>query len=244
MPTYTPSSGAIRASDIRSAFGISGSLSLGARRSGIYWTSQAYRGTLPSNIIKFSDFYSKSGTSPVTPGSAYYSANNGSTQGATYTTTFTVPLYYSMSMDSRAAGGGGGGGGGATYNFQGQLTSTGNGGPGGSGGNTTIGTYNTAYGGGGGSPNTAGADGAGTDNVAIGGSGGSSGYTGVAAGGKGGDGGFKSSQFISPINGGTGPAPGTVITITVGMGGSGGGGYGTGGAGSPGRYGEAAIYWG
>lgn len=246
MPTYAPSSGTIRASDIRSAFGITGALSLGAQRSKTYWRADAYKGTLPASTIKMSSFYSKGSTTPVTATDLYLSAYNGTTQGATYTYTYTVPLYYQLVITCRGAGGGGGGGGGATYNPNGTLQSTGDGSPGSAGQNTSFASMSgpilVAYGGGGGSAGTAGANGAGTDNIAVGGAGGSSGYVGVSAGGKGGNGGYSALTVLSPVNGGTGPAVGSTITITVGMGGSGGNGYGTGGSGSPGRYGEFAVY--
>lgn len=241
MATFCPTSGTIRFSDIKSAFGLT-SVSLKTLRSTIYWKATAYKGTFPSFTINLSNFYGTGGTSPVTTGSTYYGANNGTTQGATSTNSYTVPLYYQMTIHCRAAGGGGGGGGGATYNFNGTLQSTGNGYNGSAGENTSFGTLNTAYGGAGGTPGVNGANGAGSDNIAVGGAGGSSGYVGVAAGGKGGDGGFNAVTVLSPVNGGTGPAPGTVITATAGKGGSGGAGYGTGGGGSPGRYGEMAVY--
>lgn len=241
MATFCPSSGTIKFSQIRSAFGLS-TVSLKARRSTAYWRSDAYKGTFPSGSISIKNFYSTGSTSPVTPSSVYYSASNGTVEGATNTKSYVVPVYYQMQIDCRAGGGGGGGGGGATYAFNGALTSTGNGGSGTSGGSTSFGAYSSASGGGGGGPYANGANGAGADGLAYGGAGGASGYIGVASGGAGGVGGFSTKKVLSPVNGGTGPAPGSTITITVGKGGAGGSGYGTGAAGSPGRFGEFAVY--
>lgn len=239
MATFAPASGTIRFSDIKSAFSLA-TVSLAERRSKTYWRADAFRGTLPSATIKITDFYSKGGSSPVTPSSVYHTSNNGTTTGATLTVSYIVPLYYKMDIDLRAAGGGGGGGGGATFAFNGSVTSVGNGGAGASGGNTSFGSY-VSYGGGAGSA-VAGANGAGSDGIAYGGAGGASGWASAAAGQKGGDGGYSRTTVYSPINGGSGPAPGSVVTIVVGAGGGGGGGYGNGSAGSPGRYGEMAVY--
>ena len=247
MPTYTPSSGTIRFSDIRNAFGLT-TVSLAARRSQIYWRADAFRGTFPSTTISLSDFYAKGGTSPVTPSSQGASAYSPSSpvQGATNTFTYTVPLYYSINIDCRAAGGGGAGGDGAQYEWNGFALElkAGNGANGAAGENTSFGSFNTAFGGSGGLRGANGArapSGAGSDNIAIGGNGGGGGNN-LAGGGAGGNGGFKSVTLLSPVNGGTGPAPGSVITVTVGKGGSGGAGFGSGGGGSPGRYGEWAVY--
>jgi hypothetical protein len=247
--SYTPSSGTIRASDIRTAFGLTGSVSFSSRRSQIFWQSNAFRGTFPSTTIRLSDFYAKSGTSPVTPSTRYEDAYSASSpvQGVTNTFTYTVPLYYSMDIDCRAAGGGGAGGDGAQYeyNIYGQLVLVpGNGANGANGENTSFGSYNTAYGGSGGVRAASGSrapSGAGSDNVALGGNGGGGGNS-LAGGGAGGNGGFSSVRVLSPVNGGSGPAPGSVITVTVGKGGAGGGGFGSGGGGSPGRYGAFAVY--
>lgn len=247
--SFTPSSGQISASQIRTAFGITGSLSLGSRRSTQFWRSNAFLGTLPASTIRMSDFYAMQGSSPVTPSTTYYTANNGTTQGATVTQSFTVPLYYQLGIHCRAAGGGGGGGAGATFNFNGTLSSLGNGSAGASGGSTSFGSIASATGGGGGGGGltsgtpVAGAAGAGSDGVAFGGAGGARGWASVSDGAAGGAGGFTITNLLSPANGGSGPAPGTVITITVGAGGAGGGGYGPNAAsGGPGRYGEFAVY--
>ena len=239
--SYTPSSGTIRFSDIRTAFGLT-TVSLAARRSQIFWRADAFRGTFPANTIRLSDFYAKSGTSPVTPQTGYWTANNGTVQGIPQVSTWTVPLYYQMVIDCRAAGGGGAGGDGTTFN--GFVFVNGDGAGGTAGGNTSFGSYNTAFGGSGGVRAANGArapSGAGSDGLAYGGAGGGGGNN-LAGGGSGGNGGFQSVTVLSPVNGGTGPAPGSVVTITTGSGGSGGGGFGTGGAGSPGRYGEQAVY--
>lgn len=242
MATFCPSSGTIRFSDIKSAFGLS-TVSLAAQRSQIFWRADAYKGTLPSSTIKLSDFYSKGGTSPVVAQIGYWTANNGTTQGVTDVQSYTVPLYYKMQIDCRA--GGGGGAGGDSYGV-----AAGNGE---NGVNTSFGSYNTAYGGTGGSHSANGAksaDGAGSDHIATGGGGGGAGYAGTSNGGAGGDGGFSSVTVYSPVNGGTGPSPGSVVTVTTGRGGSGSGGaagykypyWYYGGNGSPGRYGEQAVY--
>lgn len=242
MATFCPSSAPIKFSDIKNAFGLT-SVSLAARRSQIYWKADAYKGTLPAAAIKLSDFYGKGGTSPVVASSLYLTANNGTTQGATLTYSYTVPLYYQLVIDCRAAGGGGAGG--DSYGVSADSGSNGE--------NTSFGTYNTAYGGTGGAHSANGAksaSGAGSDHIALGGSGGNSGYAGTSSGGAGGDGGYNEVIVLSPVNGGSGPQPGAVITVTVGKGGSGSGGatgikggiaY-TGGSGSPGRYGEFAVY--
>lgn len=247
--SFTPSSGQISASQIREAFGITGALSFGSRRSTSFWRPDAFLGTLPANTIRMSDFYNMRAASPVTPSTTYYSASNGTTQGATVTQSFTVPLYYQMDVGCRAAGGGGGGGAGAVFTFQGQFAGVNNGSAGASGGSTSFGSLASAVGGGGGGGGltsgtpTAGATGAGGgDKVAFGGAGGGRGWASVSDGAAGGAGGFTSTILLSPVNGGSGPAPGTVIPITVGAGGGGGGGGGNGGAGSPGRYGEMIIY--
>jgi hypothetical protein len=242
--SYTPSSGTIRASDIRTAFGLTGSVSFGSRRSQIFWQSNAFRGTFPSTTIRLSDFYAKSGTSPVTPSSQAASAYSAGSpvQGVTNTFTYTVPLYYSISIDCRAAGGGGAGGDGTTFN--GFVFVNGDGAGGTAGENTSFGSFNTAFGGSGGVRAASGSrapSGAGSDNIALGGNGGGGGNN-LAGGGAGGNGGFNGVTLLSPVNGGSGPAPGSVITVTIGKGGSGGAGFGTGGAGSPGRYGEFAVY--
>jgi hypothetical protein len=239
--SYTPSSGTIRFSDIRNAFGLT-TVSLAARRSQIFWRSDAFRGTFPAATIRLSDFYAKRGTSPVTPQSSYWSGNNGTVQGVTDVQSYTVPLYYQMVIDCRAAGGGGAGGDGTVFN--GFVFVNGEGANGIAGGNTSFGSFNTAFGGSGGIRGANGAraaSGAGSDGLAYGGNGGGGGNN-LAGGGAGGNGGFNSVTVLSPVNGGIGPAPGSVITVTSGRGGSGGGGHGTGGAGSPGRYGEQAIY--
>lgn len=245
MPTYTPSSGTIRFSDIRNAFSLT-TVSLAARRSQIYWRADAFRGTFSSNTIKLSDFYAKGSTSPVTPQSAYWSGNNGTVQGVTDVQQYTVPLYYQMVIDCRAAGGGGAGGDGAQQEWNGfaLVLVAGEGANGAAGGNTSFGSYNTAFGGSGGVRGANGArapSGAGSDGLAYGGAGGGGGNN-LAGGGAGGNGGFQSVTVLSPVNGGTGPAPGSVVTVTSGRGGSGGAKFGSGTAGSPGRYGEQAIY--
>lgn len=204
---------------------------LGAYRGVQWWQDNTQTGFFPASTISINDFYSKRSTSPVTPGSQTYSAAGSSS--------FTVPLYSTLTITIR---GGGGGGAGESGNRTGGGGGTG-------GGASSFGAFGSAAGGGGGIVSGTALAGGGSDGVPAGGGG----------WGPGGAGGKTVLTLTNPISGGSGPAVGASVTVTVGDGGAGGsagtfwiqlpsptyplGIVGTLSAGSKGGVGSVTIQW-
>lgn len=83
-----PSSGTLTLAQINAEFGRG--LNLNSYRGTQWWLDNGTTGTFPTGAISFSDFYSKRGTSPVSPGAADYGS-----PGGFY---FTVPLFNTLTV--------------------------------------------------------------------------------------------------------------------------------------------------
>lgn len=215
MPTP---SGTIRLSDLVSILNQGNSLS--NYRGKLFSDASSNAFVISSSApISFSQLRSKSLVS-----------SGSSTQTTAGSSSYTIPLYKTITFTLKGGGGGGGGGGGTTNDINNCSGSTGSAGT--AGGQSSFGNQGDAWrlvaaGGGGGSGGTKntgaaganGTNGAGYDGVVARANGGTASAT-TNSGGLGGGGGVQTITLTNPLLGGTGPTSGSSISYIIGAGGS------------------------
>jgi hypothetical protein len=181
-----PASGPISISDLKAAFPAINSNSLSAYRGTKWYRSNNSRGNFGNPTISMSESYDTRPNSPVVAGSATYYGS----------TSFTIPLFNTLSITCKGGDGGQAGGYGY-YVKDGNITGVVGSSGGGAGGTSYFGGYLSAGGGAGGGGNGGGGSAGATTSTAL--------YI------------TDSNQTNVSIQG---------ITITIGVGGGGGGGAG------------------
>lgn len=148
-----PASGPISISDLKAAFPAINSNNLADYRGTKWYRSNNSRGFFGNPTISMSESYDTRPTNPVTPGSATYYG----------TTSFTIPLFNTLSITCKGGDGGQAGGYGVNGCKGGNTPS----GDGGAGGTSYFGSYLSAGGGVGGSGNGVGGATGSTTSTAL-----------------------------------------------------------------------------